>query len=136
MECAGYRSLGLACVRAFMFISITMPAAPGGTWICVRNKYRCCGDAKRSETCGEIVGCIVEPCSSFAEIKVALIAVPDHRVECIDGLVGHGKRNTAQRKVKDRCNNAIRGAFGECLDERPADPTLVERFSIAAYNAS
>src|SRR5580658_4658343 len=56
----------------------------------------------------------------------------NHRIERIDGLVGHGQRRAAEREIEERRDDPVAKALSKSLDDGTANLGFVEVISIAA----
>jgi hypothetical protein len=110
---------------------VPTPGAEGGGSLATR--CRC--DEQSSQARGEVICCVIEAGGYFAEVKVSLVGMADHRVEGVDGFVGHGQRNAAEGHVEHGRDDAIAGALRQGFDQRAVDLGFAQGMSIAADNA-
>ncbi len=89
---------------------------------------------KRGEAGGGQVDEIVEPRRRPAEILVALIAVPDHAIRRVDGLIDRGARKPRDHHPQRRRHNAVGEILGEALDRRAADARSIELLCVAPHD--
>ncbi len=60
--------------------------------------------------------------------------VAHHRIEGVDGFVGHGQRRAAEQQEKQRRDNAINGVFRHRLHDRTVNLLRLELWGIATDN--
>src|SRR5918993_2548702 len=92
-----------------------------------RMKGSCCIETRRrrrddheesGQPRGDKIDRVVQSRSELAEVKIAFVAVTDHRVQGINGFVGHRQRDAAEEKIKERCHDAIAGTLSQRLQTR------------------
>lgn len=71
-----------------------------------RDDDKASGQARRNK-----VRYVVQARGKFAKVKISLGAVADHGIQSADGLVGHGQRNAAEEKIKERRDNPVASAL-------------------------
>jgi len=70
-----------------------------------------------------------------AEIEIAFVAVGDHRIERVSGLVGHQARQAEQHVPEARGHDRVGEILGERFNTRPRDTVRVEAFGISPDDA-
>lgn len=75
---------------------------------------------------------VIQARGELAEIKIALGAVADHGVERIDCFVRHRRWQTAEKKIKERRDDAVAGALGQRFQTGAQHFVLIQAGGLAA----
>src|SRR5262245_9297429 len=106
------RRLRITGIRAQVIRMIAPDDTQGAS--CIKTKHPSRNDHKTSgQASWNKIRQIVKARGEFAEVKVSFGVVANHRVESADGLVGHGQRHPAKKKIKDRRDDSVARAFGQ-----------------------
>ncbi len=91
-------------------------------------------DQQCCQASGDKVEEVVEAGAGPAEMQVALVPVPDHAVQGVDGLVGKEARQACDQEPEGRRHHPIGQVLGQQLDRRPAHGCLVQPLRVPAHD--
>src|SRR5439155_15261563 len=69
-----------------------------------------------------------------SKVKVPIILVTDHRIECINRFIRECRGYSPESEIKHRSDNTVRGVFGHRFDDGSHNLTRVKGASVATHD--